>query len=771
MFKVYLINHSHIDIGYTERQERITEYHGDFLRQAVDCALSPARASYEEKSKFHYTLEGFWEVEEYLKRYGSEGEERLLRAIRMGAIELTAGYLHLAELLNYENLSHTLDYTQAFVKKHSLEPVITALSCDVNGFSWGFADALAHHGVRHLCTCINTHHGDSPFSKPMVPFWWESPQGKKILTWNGLAYHKGNVLGLMPPIAPGGDPGVPGMLPENSPYVMVDGPDYAYQKISQMIEALKKDGYAYDFLPVMGSGLYTDNSPVSDDYCSLLQAFNEKYGEEIQVISAPLKDFFTELSAYGESIPTYRGDWNDWWTDGVISTPNETRLFRNAQRIQSLIQKVDPEQRVITPQEHEEISNLLIRYSEHTWGHSASWSSPYDLAVAQLDTRKGMLAIQADTLAGAAYDKLAHSLGDGEFAVRRPFSYHVKNPSGERRTDIACFPVDFWEEGFFDKKKIRLLDEAGREYETQPTGALRGFALSAAVTLEPGENRRFHLEMEDGEPFTPTEISHKGFFENEFYRLAWGEEGVSSLLYKATGEELITPEKGCLGQPIYQLFPKGVRQDAAGFGYAARKKPADVIYSPSSSQVEVIADGPVYTRLRVTYTIEGAAHYALIFTLYRDLPKFQMTVELAKSLVLDPEGMYVTLPFALEQGEWYLDKAGAFFRPGEQLPHGCTDYYSVCRGAVLSGKRTQLSINTLDTPLLTINGLKLWDHTPEADTSGPVYSWLTNNKWETNFRVQCAGCLQSRYIIEPGAPTLSPSTLEQNDLDFISTRE
>ena len=58
-FKVFLIYHSHIDIGYTERQEKMALYQADFIRQAVDCALSPRQAGRDARSKFKFTAEGF----------------------------------------------------------------------------------------------------------------------------------------------------------------------------------------------------------------------------------------------------------------------------------------------------------------------------------------------------------------------------------------------------------------------------------------------------------------------------------------------------------------------------------------------------------------------------------------------------------------------------------------------------------------------------------------------------------------------------------------
>lgn len=144
-FKIFLIYHSHIDIGYTERQEKMAVYQADFIRQAVENVLSDRQKNRDDRSKFRFSAEGFWAVEQYLKRYGEHGKQRLLEAIRTGCFELTGGYFHLAELLNYENLSHSLDYTADFVKENGLNPVQTAMACDINGFPGD---------TRMLCTSM-----------------------------------------------------------------------------------------------------------------------------------------------------------------------------------------------------------------------------------------------------------------------------------------------------------------------------------------------------------------------------------------------------------------------------------------------------------------------------------------------------------------------------------------------------------------------------------------------------------------------------------------
>lgn len=460
-FKVFLICHSHIDIGYTERQEKMAIYQADFIRQAVDCALSPRQAGRDARSKFKFTAEGFWAVEQYLKRYGQEGKQRLIQAVQSGYFELTGGYFHMAELLDYRNLSHSLDYASNFIKENGLTPVDVAVSCDVNGFSWGFADALYEHGIRFLSTNINTHHGGAPFRKPLIPFWWENPKGEKLLVWNGLTYHRANCLGLLPDVAPGGNPGIPGMKWIDDPYVKIENSDFAYSRLREMVQVLKDGGYPYDFVPLMGSGLCTDNSPVGDAHCKLIAEFNEKHSGEIEVQTVTMKEFFQYLTGQGLEFPTYSGDWNDWWTDGVLSTPNETRLFRNAQRTEALVCKLDPQMSVVTPAEHEAIQNTLITYAEHTWGHSHSLECPYNLLVTQLDLRKAKLAIDADVMASTALDKVSRALGEGEFATWRPWIYHVINPHPFEKEDVVYLPSDFWEDIHFSRQGFRVVDEAG----------------------------------------------------------------------------------------------------------------------------------------------------------------------------------------------------------------------------------------------------------------------------------------------------------------------
>lgn len=45
------------------------------------------------------------------------------------------------------------------------------------------------------------------------------------------------------------------------------------------------------------------------------------------------------------------------------------------------------------------------------------------------------------------------------------------------------------------------------------------------------------------------------------------------------------------------------------------------------------------------------------------------------------------------------------------------------------------------------HAIKLCDGNP-ADNTRPVYSWVMNNKWETNFKLDLSGYGEFRYSLE-----------------------
>jgi len=133
--------------------------------------------------------------------------------------------------------------------------------------------------------------------------------------------------------------------------------------------------------------------------------------------------------------------------------------------------------------------------------------------------------------------------------------------------------------------------------------------------------------------------------------------------------------------------------------------------------------------------------------------------------------MYCVFPFAVPGGAWLLDKPGGPIRPGvDQLPGTCCDYYLVQAGAALVGAEVGISVSSLDAALVQIGDLRLWTYCTEIEPTGPLYSWLTNNKWETNFALTSQGPMNFRYVVELGYAAGAIDRCRQNTQPFVVYR-
>ena len=79
-------------------------------------------------------------------------------------------------------------------------------------------------------------------------------------------------------------------------------------------------------------------------------------------------------------------------------------------------------------------------------------------------------------------------------------------------------------------------------------------------------------------------------------------------------------------------------------------------------------------------------------------------------------------------------------------------------------------INTLDTPLLYMGPM---EHHPivlcdnrEINNKRPVYSWIMNNTWETNFKMDLSGFGEFSYALE-----LRENTGLHEDLDRLADND
>lgn len=188
---VYVVHHSHTDIGYTDLQERVIAIQVNYIKTVLSMMRQP------EYADFRWNCETLYCVEEFWKQASEEDRADFARFVKESKIGISANYLNFNDLVNADvfgkRLAKWQDKLQPFGTK-----IHTAMAADVNGFSMGYRDAMIENGVEFFFTNVHCHHGMYPLYQNQNAFFWENASGQRLLVWNGEHYNLGNVLGLQP---------------------------------------------------------------------------------------------------------------------------------------------------------------------------------------------------------------------------------------------------------------------------------------------------------------------------------------------------------------------------------------------------------------------------------------------------------------------------------------------------------------------------------------------------------------------------------------------
>ncbi|QGH36204.1 glycoside hydrolase [Gracilibacillus salitolerans] len=783
-WKIFVIHHSHTDIGYTERQEKIESFHVDYIKQAIEIINKSRDGSRPEWKGFKWTCETFWAVEKFLEQASPETKEQFMEALQQGDIELSGTYLNMTELIDYDILKKLFLKAKRLAEATDV-PLNSAMTADINGYSWGYSQAMYDAGIRNLLSCVHTHHGMYAIGRKQLPFYWETPTGDKLLVWNGEHYMLGNELG----ISPGAVLSYSIRDEFETTPNMENHWEMAETRIMRYLCQLEKEDYPYDFALVNVMGLLRDNAAPNGKIMDFIHRWNSEYGNNVEIEMTTLNTFFDHVKNQEFEIPVYKGDWPDWWSDGVASTAMNTQIFRDAQRNLRLVKNLDQNNDTVSKETIENIEHQLTMYAEHTWGYHSSVYEPWHPMVQSLEVRKAAYAANASRMVFTALDHLKHTKGEALLSPERPFRYKVVNPFDHVVEDIAHIYLDGWEPSLF-KNGFEVIDEqTGEVVPHQMDLVSEGNQISIVVKLQKDEEKIFSLretsnkaglttqstrlkgndgvyDMENlvnlGDTPSKIKVTETGI-ESPFARIKWqADKGIYSWIDKNTGNELLRDEQGHAAfTPVYEVTPAGAEDQMAEVRrkMGRNRKGMDVQRSIGTlTGVKEISNGELYCVVELLYKIEGMSHYSLFLKVYHDLPRVDVSVRIHKDSVWDPENVYISMPFCTgnrASEELWLEKAGALIRPAvDQLPGTGTDYYSIQEGLAYISEETGLLIATPDTPLVQLgpleHGQRLVHGQQTGDEANHLYAWPLTNYWETNFKGTLGGFYEFRYIVQWG---------------------
>ena len=104
--KIYICNHSHTDIGFTDYQDACFRQHGEFVEQALD--LIEKTNDYPKESKYKWTVETTGPFIEYLKNAKSSQIDRFIEWYKKGRIDVAGMQYNFTPLLSMEQMIRSL---------------------------------------------------------------------------------------------------------------------------------------------------------------------------------------------------------------------------------------------------------------------------------------------------------------------------------------------------------------------------------------------------------------------------------------------------------------------------------------------------------------------------------------------------------------------------------------------------------------------------------------------------------------------------------------
>ncbi|TDQ41123.1 glycosyl hydrolase [Aureibacillus halotolerans] len=770
--ELLLIHHSHTDIGYTDRQEKITRYHVDFIKQAVAICEQIENGGMSEWAGFRWVCENTWQVEQFLANSTSEEQANFRKYVQRGWIDISGTYLNMTELIDIDILTAKLKRGLDAAERAGKRPV-SAMTADVNGYAWGYADVMHQQGIRHLFSCIHTHHGMFPFNQKPMAFWWEAPSGQKLLTWVGEHYHFGNVLGCAPQ-------GTTNESLEKAIEAHVRKVEAGLLRYKADLEA---QAYSFPFIPLMVSGVMTDNAPPSGEIMAFVAEWNRSHRDTFPARMCSLDEFFELVSAHGSNLPSYRGDWNDWWADGVGSTMNAVKAFRDGQRTYQLAKKLDPEGMWASKLLQQEAEDKLMLYAEHTWGYSSSVSEPWNTLVNDLDLRKTAHAVNGTVAAAENLDRILAGKAEVSISANRDKAFRIINPHDIAVHDVVTIEIEYWEmvdgEPVNDvnvRRRLAVVDEKGNVLPSALNPISRAIEIEVEVGLSPREEKRVQLVLQQTSPAilserhasmgaegirdvelaTNTEKATVYELQNEFYHIVFDETtGIQDIVDRKDRTSLLHPQREHAPfAGIYEWTPiETSATDVRRKMGRNRKSVATKRYVSKLCNIEVKTKNKLYVEMLLSFTLEGTKMYQVVLKAYWHVPKLDVMVRFHKDSCWEPENLYIALPFMTgHEEEMWIEKTGCILRPGiDQLPYSNEAFYLIQDGAAYVAPKKTVHIAIKDVPLITLGSLKakavtLHESNPKLQNE-PLYSWAMNNFWETNFKVDLSGFYEFQYTI------------------------
>lgn len=730
----------HFDIGYTDWTSGVLQkYCGPMLEKTLNSI--DQTTSLPKSKQFVWNIPA-WPVKYMLDNCSPQNKIRLEKAIKSGRIVTYATPFTIeTESGDLETLVRGLSYSDSINLRFGLPRARDAKFTDVPEHSWIIPTLLKNAGVDIL------HIGCNPGSAaPDLPtlFWWEGPDGSKLLTFYWAQYYGSGIL-----------------PPKNWPY----------KTWLALIATHENTG-----------------APDPKTVAALLKEAKEKM-PHARIHIGRISDFYDLLMKENPTLPVIKGDMPDTWIHGFMSMPRQVKTDKIFQRETFTTEQLNAEmnlwknKNVSIEKNVQTASENMLLFTEHTFGgamshgHQLFWKYGDDFDINRAEDnyyfieksweQKAAYTEQAEAAIGPVNHNLLLELANS--VKEKSPHVTVYNPLPWARSGRVKLFEDYYENPSHEVPVIKFLKDVATN-KIIPVYQDHNLLSFDADEVPAGGYKTFVVADSAAEASSLSADRQSNILQNKYFKLIIDPSTgtLKSVYDKQNNRELVDAKSDYrFGEYVYQqlgsdqiaaynkAYIKPGSEDWAGQEFIRLKEQLPnketLRFYGKCTRIDWLDNKSMIRATAICQLNDSSVqHYLVSYTLYENQPYVEITIGIpGKEAIPNPEAGWMAFPFALDKPEYRLLRTGGIVDPQKDLiPKTNHDFYFLNTAMAMYDKQGGIGLNCPYTPGVSIDepGIGVFSPTKTLH-SGTVFSNLYNNVWGTNFTEWIDGAQSAKFYI------------------------
>jgi alpha-mannosidase len=736
--EIIIVMKTHFDIGYTDYASEVVK---SYNTQMIPLALETyeKNKNLPESEQFVWTIAG-WPMTQIMNNALDAKQKNLIDdAFRNQRFVIHAlPFTMETEAMETEEFVRSFEFSSKLSRQFGLPLPIDGKMTDVPSHTWGLVTMLYHAGIKFMHIGCN---GGSPYTSVPPLFWWEGPDGSRVLTM----YSKDYGTELIPPS------------------------DWPYSTYLAMV-------------------MTSDNAgpPKPEAVKNMLDEIHQKM-PGVKVKIGRLSDFYEGIvKEEGAKIPVLKKDMGDQWIYGFMTTPVETKIQRNKRRDIFSLESLNTLMNIWGLQT-EDISAGIGKayeecalYGEHTFGMDTKNKKYLGKQIFGKEWEEKKNNGELRTIEKSWEEKAAHTYQMEQFItpnIETELTRLALNVKADGKKIVVYNSLPWLRNGMVSISYKQIPSAISlKDAETNEIipAYIKNNTLEFFASKVPSMGYKTYVVLTQKPEVIPAgKIDmEKHIIETPYFKITLSPSTASvvSVIDKKSKKELVDQKsKFGLGQYVWEQFSN---DDAVSFTrsytrYYEWLKTGDankfdwIYYDfskypvPDSVKHKFIVSQNAtidYTEdnNQITATLHCAVSQSMPHQTYLKIVAYasQPCFDIIWGIVDKPEDNipeagWLSLPLNIDKPEYRFSRTGSIINPATDFADSTIhNYYSVLNGfSVLSSDKSGISVYPEDANIISLNepGLYKIPYKKFKSVNKDLFLNLYNNLWGVNFRLWIGG--------------------------------